>query len=122
MRCSKPSRATCRFSTVAAVPTRRLWATPGSLSTTRRTRRAGSDAVRMLIRLARRGGAKIVWTQNGVACPGWHGPGWERTNAPLAHGLHGADRIFFQSEFCKVSSDRFLGEHAAPWEVLHNSV
>src|SRR5205085_10470487 len=31
---------------------------------------------RMLIRLARRRGAKVVWNQNGVAYPGWPGPGW----------------------------------------------
>jgi glycosyltransferase involved in cell wall biosynthesis len=78
---------------------------------------------RMLIRLARRRGAAFVWNQNGVAYPGWHGPGWERPNALLAHGLHAADHVLYQSEFCKLSSDRFLGEpSAACWEVLHNPV
>jgi glycosyltransferase involved in cell wall biosynthesis len=78
---------------------------------------------RMLIRLARRRGAAILWNQNGVAYPGWHGPGWERTNEPLSRGMHAADHVIYQSEFCKLSSDRFLGEPSlARWEVLHNPV
>jgi len=76
----------------------------------------------LLIRLTRRRRAAFVWNQNGVAYPGWHGPGWERTNGPLAHGLHAADHVIYQSEFCKLSSDRFLGEVSKPSEVLHNPV
>ena len=45
--------------------------------------------------------AKFVWNQNGVAYPGWHGAGWERTNAPMAELLGRADYIFYQSRFCK---------------------
>jgi glycosyltransferase involved in cell wall biosynthesis len=75
-----------------------------------------------LIRLARERGAAIAWNQDGVAYPGWHGPGWERTNRPLAEGLHAADHVFFQSEFCRLSSDRFLGRRASGWEVLPNPV
>ena len=75
-----------------------------------------------LIRLARERGAAVVWNQDGVAYPGWHGPGWERTNEPLAEGLHAADHVFFQSEFCRLSSDRFLGERTGPAEVLPNPV
>ena len=75
-----------------------------------------------LVRLARERGAPIVVNQNGVAYPGWHGPGWKRTNEPLAELLHAAGHVLYQSEFCKVSSDRFLGELEAPWEILHNPV
>jgi glycosyltransferase involved in cell wall biosynthesis len=75
-----------------------------------------------LIRLARGRGAAIAWNQDGVAYAGWHGPGWERTNEPLAEGLHAADHVFFQSEFCRLSSDRFLGERRGPAEVLPNPV
>jgi glycosyltransferase involved in cell wall biosynthesis len=77
---------------------------------------------RVLVRLAKRRGAAIVWNQNGVAYPGWHGPGWERTNAPLSRGLHAADHVIYQSEFCRLSSVRFLGATAKPSEVLHNPV
>ena len=75
-----------------------------------------------LVARARRRGAAFAWNQDGVAYPGWHGPGWEETNAPKARALHAADHVFFQSEFCRVSSDRFLGERQGPWEVLHNPV
>ena len=77
---------------------------------------------RTLIRLARRRRAAFVWNQNGVGYRGWHGPGWERANEPLARALHAADHIVYQSEFCKVSADRFLGEPRNRWEVLHNPV
>jgi glycosyltransferase involved in cell wall biosynthesis len=80
-----------------------------------------SNADRLVAR-ARRRGAAFAWNQDGVAYPGWHGPGWEETNAPKARALHAADHVFFQSEFCHVSSDRFLGERQGPWEVLHNPV
>jgi glycosyltransferase involved in cell wall biosynthesis len=75
-----------------------------------------------LIRLARARGAAIVLNQNGVAYPGWHGPGWERTNEPLAELLLAADHVFFQSAFCERSSERFLGEPNGASEILHNPV
>jgi glycosyltransferase involved in cell wall biosynthesis len=75
-----------------------------------------------LIRLARARGAAIVLNQNGVAYPGWHGPGWERTNEPLAELLRAADHVFFQSAFCKRSSDQFLGEPIGASEILYNPV
>jgi glycosyltransferase involved in cell wall biosynthesis len=80
---------------------------------------ADADA---LLELARRRGAAIVWNQDGVAYPGWLGAGWEAVNEPLARGLHAADHVFFQSDFCKLSSDRFLGERNGRYEVLHNPV
>jgi len=76
----------------------------------------------VLVRLARRRGAALVWNQNGVAYPAWHGPGWELVNAPRARLLHAADYVFFQSAFCKLGADRFYGERQGPWEVLHNPV
>jgi glycosyltransferase involved in cell wall biosynthesis len=77
---------------------------------------------RMLIRLARLRGAPVVVNQDGVAYPGWHGPGWERSNRPLAAVVHAADHVFYQSEFSKLSSDRFLGPSGGSWEILHNAV
>lgn len=75
-----------------------------------------------LIRLARARGAAVVWNQDGVAYPGWHGPGWERANEPMAKALHAADHVFFQSAFCRLSADRFLGERSGPSEILYNAV
>ena len=75
-----------------------------------------------LIRLARERGAAVVWNQDGVAYRGWHGPGWSRVNEPLAEGVHAADYVFFQSEFCRASSDLWLEGRKGPAEVLPNPV
>jgi len=75
-----------------------------------------------LLWLARRKKAKFLWNQNGVAYPGWHGPGWEKSNQPMATLLHAADYVFYQSQFCKVSADRFLGKRPRRWEILYNAV
>ena len=75
-----------------------------------------------LARVARERGARIVVNQNGVAYPGWHGPGWERVNLPMSDLLKLADRVFYQSQFCKESADRYLGPPPAAWDVLYNPV
>lgn len=75
-----------------------------------------------MARIARRRQVPIVWNQNGVAYPAWHGPGWERVNAPFAELLQMADHVFYQSHFCKLSADRYVGERDGPWEILFNPV
>lgn len=80
------------------------------------------DGAVTLARWAARKGAKVVLNQNGVAYPGWHGAGWQRTNAPMRELLAMADHVFYQSAFCKLSADRFAGPPARDWEVLHNAV
>ncbi len=75
-----------------------------------------------LIELARRRGAPVVWNQNGVAYPGLYGERSAGLNRPLRSGLEAADHVVFQSEFCRVSSDRFLGKPRGSWETLHNPV
>jgi glycosyltransferase involved in cell wall biosynthesis len=77
---------------------------------------------RVQIALARAKGASLVWNQNGVAYPAWHGPGWQRVNAPMKTGLHRADHVFFQSDFCRVGAERYLGARPGRWEILHNAV
>ena len=76
----------------------------------------------MLLRLARRRGAPLVWNQNGVAYPGWAGHRTAEINRLRARGLYAADHVLYQSAFCKLSADRFLGEPQARSEVLHNPV
>lgn len=71
---------------------------------------------------ARRAGAAIVLNQNGVAYPGWHGPGWEETNRRLAAAYRQADVVIYQSEFCRLSAQRFLAARTEPGVVLHNPV
>jgi glycosyltransferase involved in cell wall biosynthesis len=75
-----------------------------------------------LLELARGRGAAVVLNQNGVAYPGWHGPSWEQTNEPLAELLGAADHVLYQSAFCKLSVDRFVGPPRGAWELLHNPV
>jgi len=80
------------------------------------------DAPEAVAWWAKRNGARLVVNQNGVAYSAWHGPGWERVNAPMAALLAAADHVFYQSEFCRVSADRFAGRAAGPAEILHNAV
>ena len=80
------------------------------------------DTAPLLARAAKARGAKVVVNQNGVAYAGWYGPGWEAVNAPMAALLQTADRILYQSRFCKNAADRFLGTAVSPNEVLYNPV
>jgi glycosyltransferase involved in cell wall biosynthesis len=85
------------------------------------TSRLPHDAV-SLARAARRKGARLVVNQNGVAYPGWFGAGFERVNAPMRALLGLADHVFYQSEFCKRSADKFLGPTSASCAILYNAV
>jgi glycosyltransferase involved in cell wall biosynthesis len=75
-----------------------------------------------LAQAARGKRAAVVLNQNGVAYPGWHGPGWEEVNAPMTALMPLAAHVFYQSQFCKDTADRFLGVRPARWEILHNAV
>lgn len=75
-----------------------------------------------LAEMAQKSGAKLVVNQNGVAYPGWYGKGWQRQNRSMAR-LHAmADYVFYQSEFCKVSAEYFLGNRNPASEILYNPV
>lgn len=76
-----------------------------------------------MARMAKRAGAKLVINQNGVAYPGWYGEGWNRANQPMKQLLNMADYVVYQSKFCKVSADKFLGQpDNCPHQVLYNPV
>jgi glycosyltransferase involved in cell wall biosynthesis len=76
----------------------------------------------LIVRAARARGARIVWNQDGVAYPAWYGRGFEVVNRPMARLLHQADHVIYQSGFCRVAADRYLGPRAGPSEILHNTV
>lgn len=76
----------------------------------------------LLARAARRAGAPFVLNQNGVAYPGWAGPGWKTINAPNARMHQAADYVVYQSEFCRRCAKQFLGPRKGPGEVLYNPV
>jgi glycosyltransferase involved in cell wall biosynthesis len=86
----------------------------------------GSSALpldaRVLVALARRRGAAVVWNQNGVCYPAWFGPGCERLNRPRARLLMSADHVIYQSAFCKLAADRWYAARSDRWEILHNPV
>jgi glycosyltransferase involved in cell wall biosynthesis len=75
-----------------------------------------------LLRVARKKGAKIVFNQNGVGYTAWAGAHWEQVNRPMQRVLQAADYVFYQSQFCKLSADRYLGPPPGPWEILYNPV
>lgn len=76
----------------------------------------------VLIRAAKRAGCPIVLNQNGVAYPAWHPHGWDAANKPLSLAYHAADWVFYQSDFCRVSAEWFLGERKGNGEILFNPV
>ena len=76
----------------------------------------------ILIQFAHEAGAKVVLNQNGVAYPAWHGKGWQKANRPLARVHSRADYIFYQSNFCQLGAEHFLGKKPCPSEVLYNPV
>lgn len=75
-----------------------------------------------IVKMAKKVGVKVVLNQNGVAYAGWYGAGWERSNEAAKSIVEQADYVFYQSEFCRAATDRFLGTREAGWEVLYNPV
>ena len=75
-----------------------------------------------MVRQARRAGVKVVLNQNGVAYSGWYGKGWEKANASMQKIVHLSDHVVYQSIFCKLAADRFLGRRSGPSDILYNPV
>jgi len=67
-------------------------------------------------------GILIVWNQNGVGYPAWAGRESERLNGPMRSLRAMADYVIYQSEFCRVSANKFLGPCELPSEILYNPV
>lgn len=75
-----------------------------------------------LVRECRRKNIAIVWNQNGVGYTGWAGAESERHNAPMRKLRAQADYVVYQSEFCRQSADKFLGNCGKSSCVLLNPV
>jgi glycosyltransferase involved in cell wall biosynthesis len=75
-----------------------------------------------LLALARKRGAPLVWNQDGVGYPAWAGRDADAVNARLRPGYLAADHVFYQSEFCRVGAERWIGRREGPGEVLYNPV
>lgn len=121
----------------ARVPTMREWAIGGMVKLQHLSARYPNEprcnilylvtsrlpeAASVLADWARRRGARLVVNQNGVAYPAWAGTATDAINAPMRELLSRADHVFYQSEFCRLSADRFAGPPAAAFEVLYNPV
>lgn len=70
----------------------------------------------------RASGVPVVLNQNGVFYRGWFPEGWERENARMARVHSVADHVFYQSEFCRRTAERFLGLRQGSSEILYNGV
>jgi len=77
---------------------------------------------RWQVRCARFCGARVVLNQNGVAYPAWLPEGWEEENRRKGWIYQHADFVIHQSEFCRRSAERFLGERTGKAETLLNPV
>jgi glycosyltransferase involved in cell wall biosynthesis len=74
------------------------------------------------LEMLRRRHIPLVLNQNGVFYPGWYGGDWHAQNIVMAHAYHSAEYVFWQSEFCRRSADRFLGQRTGAGEILFNAV
>ncbi len=75
-----------------------------------------------IVRLAKKQGALLVWNQNGVAYPGCYGDFYPWFNLRMAALRSQADFIVNQSEFSRISADRYLGDSVMPSEICFNPV
>jgi len=80
-----------------------------------------SHATRMSS-LAKKNGCNLVLNQNGVAYPAWCSSGWKDFNRTMMEILHESHWVFYQSNFCRLAADVFLGERLHNAEVLYNAV
>ena len=64
----------------------------------------------------------IIHNQNGVFYEGWYGKGWKTENDKMSFQLHSADYVFYQSNFSKNCSEKFLGHRKGPSEILYNAI
>ena len=64
----------------------------------------------------------IIVNQNGVYYKSWFKGNYLARNESMARGYHLADYVFWQSKFCKKTSDKFLGKRSGEGEILYNSV
>ena len=78
--------------------------------------------VEELVSAAKSTGAKLVWNQNGVAYPGCYGDYYPWFNRRMAALRAQADYIFNQSEFSRLSAERYLGACPAASEICLNPV
>ena len=75
-----------------------------------------------VVDMARNRRVPVVLNQNGVYYPASGGPRWRSLNRPLDALRRSADFIIYQTEFCKIACDKFLGPVATPFTIACNAV
>jgi len=78
--------------------------------------------VEEIVKVAKSRGAKLLWNQNGVAYPGCYGDFYPWFNRRMSALRNQADFIVNQSEFSRISAERYLGGNSVPSEILFNPV
>ena len=63
----------------------------------------------------------IIHNQNGVFYPAWYNGNFKIMNKVMSDQLRLADYVFYQSKFCKYSSDKFLHSRRKNFEILYNA-
>ena len=74
------------------------------------------------INLIKKKGLPIVLNQNGVFYPSWFDGNWEKENLKMSKIYHSANYVFWQSNFCKKTSEKFLGKRIGEGEILYNAI
>jgi glycosyltransferase involved in cell wall biosynthesis len=64
----------------------------------------------------------IVLNQNGVYFPGWYGSSFHSQNQPNIEVYENANYVFWQSEFARESSRKYLSASDPRGEILYNAV
>jgi glycosyltransferase involved in cell wall biosynthesis len=75
-----------------------------------------------VVRVVKSRGGKLVWNQNGIAYPGCYGDFYPWYNLRMAKLRAQADYVVNQSEFSRISAERYLGRSDAPSEICFNPV
>lgn len=76
----------------------------------------------MAVNILKSNNIPVVLNQNGVFYPGWYGKNYELMNAKMRGLYHGADYVFWQSDFCRRAANLFLGHRDGPGEILFNAI
>jgi predicted peroxiredoxin len=80
------------------------------------------DADKKVVDRARARGIPVVLNQNGVYYPASGGPRWRSLNRPVDALRRSADFIVYQTDFCKLACDTFLGPVSTPFTIACNAV
>lgn len=67
-------------------------------------------------------GIPAVLNQNGVFYPAWFEGDWRARNRRMAIAHANADHVFYQSAFCRLAAEKYLGPRADGWDILFNAV